>query len=680
MKTRFRLIKPGWGKPLLRNDKKNPEFVTEIKGRDVFEGYFSEKFLSIRNKEGYNIYYFPNHPSKIIRDKKFISGKDVDQFNCVFLDMDLKDKVYESKSDFLKVLKKFPLKPTRTVDSGHGIHAYWYVDPLERNEYIITQLLLVQHFKTDSSLFTTLQLMRDHRFLNTKVYNKFRRTKLITKLSSKKMYELSELWESLPRPNTQSEQKYIEHVDRLEGRIELDLDKNDISDDLPEKFLQLMDKEDFIKGLFEDPKGIYGDRSGGDMSLCNHLFSADFDAKESLAVMFNTLKAKSRDASNRFSYAHSIVEKVYADRITDAVPSLQEYKYSPKREDIGTSVNGPDYFDCLQTKWRRGQVLGLVGGTGVGKTEITLQIFRDFLLNNPHNDDLLFFVSLEMSTEEILERWEVSVGSRKEHLDRLHVIENSDPNKRVGYQELIKKVQDTCKKRGRKPLAVAVDHLKILGDQIDSWEKPTFGLKDDGAFGYGRIKTLTPEKKCTLMPVVAKHLNTFLIVQNQTTKARMEQGDIPLGVEAAYGTAMFEWHSDYMLTIWQPLRRVESKTAIRALAWQYTKIRKRGKEDGTQLLKPHALAYDMTTGRFSRMGAEEFIEYKEWAREALAIRKLEREKKQVEYYNSPVKLIPKVFRALTKESRLDDKKVSLHKYKRKVKKVRSFRQKKKTFR
>src|SRR5690606_36584186 len=124
----FRLIKPDWGKREIgRGDKKtpNPDFVREIKGPDVIgDASFDEAYLERKNPEGFNLYFFPNHPSNPSQDR-FFSGKDIDTFNFVFVDMDLKDGKYADKGAFLeKVLVEFPVKPSLVVDSGNGIHAY----------------------------------------------------------------------------------------------------------------------------------------------------------------------------------------------------------------------------------------------------------------------------------------------------------------------------------------------------------------------------------------------------------------------------------------------------------------------------------------------------------------------------------------------------------------------------
>lgn len=68
----YRLLKPSWGTKFIERDgdKKvpNPDFVEEIKGKATIEGVFEEDFVEKKNSEGYNIYWFPNHP----RDRKSV--------------------------------------------------------------------------------------------------------------------------------------------------------------------------------------------------------------------------------------------------------------------------------------------------------------------------------------------------------------------------------------------------------------------------------------------------------------------------------------------------------------------------------------------------------------------------------------------------------------------------------
>ena len=46
----FRLIKPKWGTPKLRNGENNPDFKKEVDG-DNIEGYFTQEQLEKKNRD-----------------------------------------------------------------------------------------------------------------------------------------------------------------------------------------------------------------------------------------------------------------------------------------------------------------------------------------------------------------------------------------------------------------------------------------------------------------------------------------------------------------------------------------------------------------------------------------------------------------------------------------------------
>ena len=101
---RFRLIKPDW--------------ATELAGPSTLEGEFEVDFVKEKNTEGYNVYFFPNHNSYPL-DKKFLSGKDIDHFTKVFVDMDLKDGKYASKEEFMALRMIFLYKVKHIISTSH---------------------------------------------------------------------------------------------------------------------------------------------------------------------------------------------------------------------------------------------------------------------------------------------------------------------------------------------------------------------------------------------------------------------------------------------------------------------------------------------------------------------------------------------------------------------------------
>lgn len=620
----YRLIKPDWAKRTKANGDLNPNFVEEIPGADVYEGVFNEVYLKKMNKMGYNIYYFPNYPSKA-PENEHLSGKHIDKFTAVFVDMDLKDKQYSSKEDFLKTVGSFALKPSRVVDSGNGIHVYWYVNNLTRETYVELQLRLIQLFKTDDSIWTPLQLMRCPGYMNTKAHADYKKAVIVEE--SKSQYSVEEVSKTLPPITTENKRKADRHIAKLNGTYKpvMEYTVSDL-DSLPEKFIDLMARSRRVKALFTDPLGAgnYTDRSSADMALCNKLYTADFTRKESYQVLLNTLKAKSRQ--DREEYAQNIVEKVYSDRPQDVAQNVNELLEGNSLGAEGMRIHGPDFWDCTEWGWRKGEVLGIIAGTGVGKTALSLVALKHFI-QRPENKDkdwIHFFFSLEMPARQIIKRWKKLCGNDKECFSKLYIVDNRNKNSRIGWQEVYKKVRETCNATGKDVGCVIVDHMRALSNRVDTNKTPHFDLNANMETGWGTEKTATEKDMCRIMDDVAEMLDCFLIVQNQSSKATAEEGDVPMGVNAGYGTTFFAWHCDYIITVWQPLRRIQDQTNLTVTGWQYCKIREQDEGDGTKIYSRHVLFYDLSTGDLRKVTQDEFEEFKLYIGKAIEIRKAEK--------------------------------------------------------
>ena len=53
-------------------------------------------------------------------------------------------------------------------------------------------------------------------------------------------------------------------------------------------------------------------------------------------------------------------------------------KVDPKK-----AIKGPKDIDCLVRPWQRGDMTGILAGTGVGKTTFVLKVLKEILQNNP---------------------------------------------------------------------------------------------------------------------------------------------------------------------------------------------------------------------------------------------------------------------------------------------------------
>lgn len=610
----YRLVKPIWAQPTLANGDPNPKFLEAIDGPNTIEGCgFTREFLAEQNDKGYNVYFFPNHPSKDVYSEgvKHLNGRNIDVFNFVFVDMDLKDGKYSSKDDFLQRLLKFPLKPTMVVDSGNGVHAYWRVSDLDRASYVITQLALLNHFETDQSIWTVLQLMRVPAYFNTKRHKDYVQAMIVEEHSSGATYSIKDFPKEIYGLDEKTVVKAQNHVARLEGKMEIDLGKDVNVDELPDGFVTLMQQNSEVARMFHDPKS-FGDRSSTDMKLANLLFTKGFDVKEALAVLSNTQKALEKGAHRR-EYAQMTVSKVYSDRPKHKFRTVSEYLREDANKVLEPQIFGPHYLDAgvLGEPWRRKELLGIIAGSGVGKTAFALNIIRDIITNNPHNDDVYVFFSLEMSKGQIIKRWLKLVGESSNLADRLYVIDTQDDKgmpTSIGLQEIYEYCTEIKQVTGKHIGAFVVDHFHIVSSHINIHKKPNFGIKSEQNTGYGDVQNLSMNGLATQFKSLVKTLDSYGILLTQTTKEK-GGGDLPIGKDGAYGVSQYEWVVDRIVSIWQPLMRVQHLSKNSFLAFQYAKMREKHPNDKIKEYDPKLLTYEMGSGNLKTTTEGEYQEF-----------------------------------------------------------------------
>ena len=315
--------------------------------------------------------------------------------------------------------------------------------------------------------------------------------------------------------------------------------------------------------------------------------------------------------------------------------NIADWESDPDLYKAGSVIRGSDFLDVTEEKWRKGEILGIVAGSGNGKTALSMKIVKDIIYNNNDNDDIHFFFSLEMPARQIVKRWNKLVGAKNKDSTRLFVIDNKLTDERITWQHIVKYVEDTCRREGKKPGVVVIDHFMALSDKLDMTKEPKFDVSTDLNSGRGRIQTVSMKEMCRLMKVVAEYLNCFLIVQNQSTIERAGHGDTPMGITAAYGAAHFAWFSDYIITVWQPLKRVQQETFLTTSGWQYSKIREVGLNDLTRVYTRHHLNYDLATGDFRILNELEEDEFNKMVERANALRKADDKKETTQYKKSP---------------------------------------------
>lgn len=593
----YRCILPDWAKEKYPNLKK------------VKEGEFNDEQLASFNSRGYHIYYLPNSVS--IYDKsRTVEGSDIDVFKYVFVDCDLKDGVYEDKNHFLNVVSEFPLEPTKVVDSGNGIHVYWRVLDLDAMTYLKLQRRLTRHFITDEAVGKIFQLMRVYNTYNTKDPNHLKPCELLVENENK--YTSEQLDASLPML-TPEDEEYC----RMHFNMTYDLEDSllKVNIEMPKKWGELLEVNKEVKAIWS---GNVLDRSKADYRLGHILLASGFDKSEAMSVLIHTNKASERGPKGRLSYAEAIVDKIWIyeengrQDLTDNLSS-SVLEILSKGGDNLEGVRFPCYkwLDNTASGFRLGQVLGLVAGAGVGKTAIALNMFMGFVESNPDCEH--FFVSLEQPANEIAARWKKMCGENIGLYSKVHVISNYDNE--YNFRNLsLSTIQDYLvkfqKEHNKKIGCVVIDHIGIL----DTEGEDLIGV-------------------CKAMKSFAIRTQSFLIMQSQTNREKAGIGDLELNKDAAFGTVFFESYCDYLVTVWQPLKRCyKNKKCPTVTAFKFCKIRhKDQKEDITQEDTPYTMYFDPSTERLRELTQQEDTQVDFFNKNATNERKKDRKTDLVTY-------------------------------------------------
>lgn len=601
----YRLILPGWAKDM------NPSLP------QVKEGEFTAEELLEYNKQGFGVYYLPNSPSTMPEGRP-VSGIDIDQFDFVFVDCDLKDGIYKSKEEFLSAVLGAGIDPTAIVDSGNGIHVYWQMTDLDAMSYLRFQRRLCRLYKTDEAVSTIYQLMRLPGYINTK--RKDNQVPCALLETTEKTYTCEEMDKLLP-PITLEDEKYCQN--HYEKTYTPEKVTAAIRDELPRKFGDLLYNSKEARDIWN---GNIDDRSKGDYRLGHLMWGAKFTKGEALSVLVNSAKALSRAPLHRVSYAQNIVDKIWTFELTPnkdltLSETVKDILAKGEKAIKGERLPCWPYFDNTAHGFRLGQVIGLVAGSGVGKTALSLDMFKGFVSMNPDYEH--FFVPLEQPGNEIADRWRTICGDDTRLHEKVHVLSNYNEDGTFRHLSLddikdylVKFQQLTGKKIG----CVVIDHIGAL-------KKTTKDGENQGIMDI-----------CHSMKAFAIQTNTLLVMQSQSSREKAGIGDLELNKDAAYGTVFFESYCDYLITLWQPLKRTYADDGCPAVtAYKFCKIRH--KKKGVDALHEdvcYLLHFDPKTEHFRELTELEAKSFDFFNKKATNLRKLDRRTDLVQYNSKGV--------------------------------------------
>lgn len=579
----------------------------------ALEGAFSDQKLKDLNNQGYNIYWNPNYASNPTHGKP-IDGSMIDVFTTIFVDFDLKSGAYASKEDFISALSAMPLEPSRIVDSGGGIHVYWKVSDLDGMSFLRLSRRLMRLLNTDDAVQTLYQLMRVPGTFNTKLKDEYRMCEELYVTDT--VYTCEDIDRVLPKISEADEKYCIDHYNKTFG---LNLQDVKVDDRMPIKFADLVKNSKEVKNIWS---GNVEDRSAADYRLCHIMLASGFTKDESISVLLNSSKALARGPQHRINYALNIVDKIYPEE----KPAVKKASLSMSIDEImnkasnnsnkGTKFECHPIVDATHAGFRLGQVFGLVGGSGSGKTTFTLNLFRWFAERNPNY--IHMFVSLEQPQEEIAKRWVTMCGDNETLRSMVKILGNYNDDgtfRNLSLADIKDHVLEVEKETGKKIGCVVLDHVGALKKKTKEGEN------------QGLIEVFQALKP------FAVETNTFFVVQSQTSREKAGIGDLELDKDAAYGSTLFEWYVDFLMTIWQPLKRVyKDAKNMTVTAFKYCKIRQKNiDKDNIQEDQRYKLIFDPNTERFRELTQIEEKSFVFFNNQATNIRKKDRKTDVLEY-------------------------------------------------
>ena len=273
-------------------------------------------------------------------------------------------------------------------------------------------------------------------------------------------------------------------------------------------------------------------------------------------------------------------------------------------------VRGPKKIDCLVRPWHRGDMTGILAGSGVGKTSYSLYILKHILLNNPTG--IVAFVSLEMTVSEIAEKWEKMTEECPQISDRFYIVENYDEQGKskeltvAAIKHELRKIKETLNET---LIAFVLDHLHEIS--IAS------AVKD-----YNPI--------CREIKNMAVELDSHGFILSQTTKGK-GQGDVPVPKDGCFGTSRYENLMTNIITIFQPLLRVQKESDLPILGWQYAKIRYKNKGDKVRENMNYLLYFEYDTENLRELTRQEKADFTMFYEKVLELRQNEEKFKSYQF-------------------------------------------------
>lgn len=312
--------------------------------------------------------------------------------------------------------------------------------------------------------------------------------------------------------------------------------------------------------------------------------------KQGIAT-FDLLKKRKQQAKIK-----SMLDMLHCGDVSDVV-------------DESLFVHGPADFDCLEVKWSRTQVLGLIGDSGVGKSETALIFVPDILINNPQSS--VIYVSLEMTNQDIAERMFKITEETRDITDRFYIVSryNDDGVSHDVSMDWIKREVKKIRDVVGDVVAIFIDHIHVLGNNDPSTLNSIMIA----------LKEIAVEMNCLVVPLA------------QVNKSTSGKGELPLDADSVLGVSQYKYICSDIIQIHRPILRLEEEAKLNVLSWGYCKIRKAKPGDRVKRGQNKLLTYMADTCRFRELNVDEYFTFSEYYNILLEMRSAEEKRKAFAY-------------------------------------------------
>lgn len=282
--------------------------------------------------------------------------------------------------------------------------------------------------------------------------------------------------------------------------------------------------------------------------------------------------------------------------------------YDKVEDEEGKTIFGVRFYDGLTVKPRKGHIGGLLAGPGVGKSTTSGIMIGDFL-KDERNKGFACVVSLELTKDETLEIMMKSFGEEyPELLERLLIVDcygDDGKDKDMSVQDIKMELLNIQRELGESIDFIIIDHFH-----------ETF---NNGSTDFNPV--------AKAYKGLAMEVDAYVLLPSQTTKDK-GCGDIPVPKNGCYGCSKYENLCSHILTIFQPLLRVQNDCDLKALGWQLSKIRwKRGDKDRTREGINYVYKYVPEEENFLDLNNDEIFKFQMYYDKVLELRENEEKKK-----------------------------------------------------